>query len=123
MSDGNGFGKMTRDELNNVAGERGIADAASYPNKAELIAAIEAAPEPDAAPDGDADSDTGDDAGSEDEPESAPEKTGQRYQVLKAVTDEDGRTYMPGDEFVPGAGFPSRRPKQLVDQKFLRPLD
>lgn len=115
MSDGNDFQKMTRDELNNVAGERGIADAASYANKAELIAAIEAAPAPDTADDGEAEADSGDDADAE--------PSGQRYAVLKAVTDEDGRTYMPGEEFVPGPGFPSRRPRQLVDQKYLRPLD
>lgn len=109
---------MTRDELNDVAGERGIADAASYPNKAELIAAIEAAPEPETAPDADQDADdTEPTTGAE------PEPSGQRYTVLKAITVEDGKTYMPGEEFVPGPDFPSRRPKQLVDQHFLRPLE
>lgn len=110
---------MTRDELNDVAGERGIADAASYPNKADLIAAIESLPEDPDAPVGSEPTD--------DEPvlgemaESEP--SGQRYTVLKAITVEDGKTYMPGEEFVPGPDFPSRRPKQLVDQHFLRPLD
>lgn len=101
--------KLTRDELNNYAGELGMPDAAEYPNKADLIAAIEAATEPDA------------DAAADDDAE--PEPEGQKYEVLKAVTDDEGRTYMPGETFVPGAGFPSRRPKQLVDQKFLRPID
>ena len=106
--------KLSRDELNTYAGELGMADAAEYPNKAELIAAIEAATTPDAEADA-----------TDDEPKTGvePAKAGQRYQVLKAVTDEEGRTYMPGEEFTPGSGFPSRRPKQLVEQKFLRPLD
>lgn len=121
MSDGTDYQKMTRDELNNVAGERGIADAASYPNKAELIAAIEAAPDtaPDAAADTDAETPEADAA----DDDAEPEQSGQRYEVLKAVTDDEGRTYMPGEEFVPGSGFPSRRPQQLVDQKFLRPIE
>lgn len=102
--------KMTRDELNNYAGELGLPDAAEYPNKSDLIAAIEAATAPD-----------NDEADADDDAE--PEPTGQRYEVLKAVTDDAGQTYMPGETFVPGPGFPSRRPKQLVDQKFLRPLD
>ena len=111
--------KMSRDELNNYAGEPGMADAAEYPNKAELIAAIEAATTPDDVADNNTDA-TPDDAADDD---AEPEQSGTRYEVLKAVTDEDGRTYMPGDVFTPGSGFPSRRPQQLVDQKFLRPLE
>jgi len=110
---------MTRDELNDYAGERGIADAASYPNKAELLAALEAAPAQDDAADDNTDA-APDDVADDD---AEPAKAGTRYEVLKAVTDDDGRTYMPGEEFVPGSGFPARRPQQLVDQKFLRPLD
>ena len=113
--------KMSRDELNNYAGGLGMADAAEYPNKAELIAAIEAATTPDDAADDDTDAAPADADAADDDAE--PEQTGTRYEVLKAVTDEDGRTYMPGEEFTPGSGFPSRRPQQLVDQKFLRPLE
>lgn len=46
-----------------------------------------------------------------------------RFLVLKAITLADGRTVMPGEEFVPDETFPARRPKQLVEQKYLRPID
>jgi hypothetical protein len=121
MSDGTDFQKMTRDELNDYASGHGVADAANYANKAELIAALEAAPGQDDVTDDTTDGDDAESGESDDDAES--EQSGQRYEVLKAVTDEDGRTYMPGEQFVPGSGFPSRRPKQLVDQKFLRPLE
>jgi hypothetical protein len=46
------------------------------------------------------------------------------YRVLKAFTLDDGRTVMPGEKFVPGdvEKWPARRSKQLVDQKYLRPI-
>ncbi len=118
--------RMTRAELNDYAGGLGIADAAEMANKDEVMAAIDAAlAEQDdlSAHNADAEyrADTTDVADDNDDAE--PEQSGKRYEVLKAVTDEDGRTYMPGEEFTPGSGFPSRRPKQLVEQKFLRPLD
>ena len=129
MSDGKDVHKMTRDELNNYAGELGIADAAELANKDEVIAAIEAAnDDQDTQPTDDDDTDAAPDDEPADDADAAPddaqpEPSGQTYEVLKAVTDDEGRTYMPGEQFTPGSGFPSRRPKQLVDQKFLRPLD
>jgi hypothetical protein len=121
MSDGTDYQRMTRDELNAYAGEVGIVDAAAYPNKADLLAAIDAALS-------DADAASAAALASDAEPndqsgDAEPEQSGTRYEVLKAVTDDEGRTYMPGEHFVPGSGFPSRRPKQLVDQKYLRPLE
>ena len=46
------------------------------------------------------------------------------YRVLKAFTLDDGMTVMPGEKFVPGdvAKWPARRSKQLVEQKYLRPI-
>jgi hypothetical protein len=116
--------RMTRAELNDYAGGLGIADAAEMANKDEVMAAIDAAlAEHDDAPDDGADDNNTDAESDADADAAEPEQSGTRYEVLKAVTDDDGRTYMPGEEFAPGPGFPSRRPKQLVDQKFLRPLD
>lgn len=46
-----------------------------------------------------------------------------RFRVLKAFTLADGRTVMPGEEFTPDDSFPARRPKQLVEQKYLRPIN
>ena len=116
--------RMTRAELNDYAGGLGIADAAEMANKDEVMAAIDAAlaDQDDAADDNtDAAPDDNTDDAADDNAE--PAKAGTRYEVLKAVTDDDGRSYMPGEEFVPGSGFPARRPQQLVDQKFLRPLE
>jgi hypothetical protein len=48
----------------------------------------------------------------------------ERFRVLKAFTLGDGRTVMPGEEFAPeGADWPPRRSKQLVEQKYLRPIE
>lgn len=46
------------------------------------------------------------------------------YHVLKAFTLDDGRTVMPGETFTPGdvEKWPARRSKQLVEQKYLRPI-
>lgn len=48
----------------------------------------------------------------------------EHYRVLKAFTIDDGQTLMPGEKFAPGEveNWPARRTKQLVDQKFLRPI-
>jgi len=46
-----------------------------------------------------------------------------RYHVDKAFTLADGQVVMPGTEWSPDADFPKRRPQQLVEQKFLRPID
>jgi len=112
---------MTRAELDAFATERGIADPAGFPNKDALIEAIEAAPE---AGDEAGDADGGEEAeGAEGEKESAPTKAGDRYRVLKGFTLDDGRTVMPDEEFAPEAGsFPARRVKQMVEQKYLRPI-
>lgn len=59
---------LTRDELNAHAENAGVADPASYPNKAALIEAIETVAEPATAPEG-ADEPHADDAdGESDEP-------------------------------------------------------
>lgn len=64
------------------------------------------------------------------EPEFAPaptppvERKPVRYRVLKAITLSDGRTAMPGEVIdVGGSEWPSRRPKQLTDLGFLRPIE
>ena len=44
MADATNLDGMTRDELNAYAETHGVADPGSYPNKAELVKAIEAAP-------------------------------------------------------------------------------
>ena len=46
------------------------------------------------------------------------------YRVLKAFTLDDGRTVMPGEKSEPASveKWPARRSKQLVDQKYLRPI-
>lgn len=105
--------KLTRDELNTMADELGVADAAALSTKADVIAAIaeiEVATDPDPAVDPDAD------------PESDTDPVeGTSYRVLKAITVDSGQTYMPGDSIVIDATWPARRAKQLVEQKFLAP--
>lgn len=61
----------------------------------------------------------------QDEPKAAKggDPTPERYYVLKAFVLADGQVVMPGSEWTPTPDFPSRRPKQLVEQKFLRPID
>jgi hypothetical protein len=117
--------RMRRDELNAHAAERGVENPADYPNidaLADAVEALDAATAP-TAPTA-AEEEAEEEGGGEPEPEpDRPAPAGQRYRVLKAVTDEDGRTWMPGEEFVPDPRFPARRPKQLVDQKYLRPID
>lgn len=114
---------MTRDELNDHAGGLGIADAADrsvYPTKDDLIAAIEAKQAE--AADAEAPSDEAGDGGEE---SPAPEAgtNAARYRVLKAITDGDGRTWMPGEEIdLSGPEWPARRAKQLEEQKYLRPI-
>lgn len=46
------------------------------------------------------------------------------YRVLKGFTLDDGRVVMPGEKFVPAdvEKWPARRSKQLVEQKYLRPI-
>lgn len=119
---------MTRSELNDRAGELGIADAASLANKDEVIAAIESAMMGQSTTDEENKVDVfgGTEDDTEPEPESEPEKAeGDRFRVLKAFTLDDGRTVMPGEEFAPGdiEKWPARRSKQMVDQKYLRPMD
>lgn len=111
---------MTRAELNDYAGELGIADAAEMANKDEVIAAIEAELSNNPEPNPDAEYE---DADSEPTTGAESEPARQRYFLLKAVTVEDGTTYMPGESVAFGPAFTSRRLSQLVDQKFLRPLD
>ena len=54
----------------------------------------------------------------------ADEEEAETYRVLKAFTLDDGQTLMPGEKFSPGEvkQWPARRSKQLVEQKFLRPI-
>lgn len=98
---------MTRAELNAHATEQGIENPEGYANKGELIAALSG----EGAGDGDGE---------------APAAEPMRFRVLKAVTLDDGRTVMPGEslEIAPDdASWPARRPKQLVGQKYLRPMN
>jgi hypothetical protein len=99
--------KLSRDELNTYAGELGMADAAEYPNKAELIAAIDAATTPDA-PSWEA---------AQAEPEPAK---GDTYTAIKGFTVDDGRTIMPGDTVTIDASWPARRAKQLLEQGYIK---
>lgn len=49
-----------------------------------------------------------------------------RFRVLKAITLDDGRTVMPGEELEIAAddpSWPARRPRQLTRQKYLRPMN
>lgn len=56
--------------------------------------------------------------------ESEDKDVADSYRVLKGFTLDDGRVVMPGEKFVPGdvEKWPARRSKQLVDQKYLRPI-
>ena len=111
--------KLTRDELNAKADELGLEGAADFPNKAELIAAMEALAGAD--PDGESDDSDPDDQEPEDAEGDEPAE-GTPYRVLKAITVDTGQTFMPGDEIVIDASWPARRAKQLVEQKFLAPM-
>lgn len=63
-------------------------------------------------------------------PQDAPKAEGEdtdasdSFRVLKAFTLDDGMTIMPGEKFSPGdvEKWPARRTKQLVEQKYLRPI-
>jgi hypothetical protein len=96
----------TRAELNDIAGELGLPDAAEFPNKADLITAIEAK-QAETAPE---------------EAEEEPAK-GAQYRVLKAFTLNSGQTVMPGDTVTPEKDWPERRPGQLVKQGYLNALE
>lgn len=95
--------KLTRDELNAYAGELGLPDAAEYANKADLIAAIDAATAPD-----------------EPTEEPAAEPTGDTYVAIKGFTLGDGTVVMPGDPVTIDASWPDRRAKQLLEQGYIK---
>lgn len=102
---------MTRAELEQHAADLGVEEPGGYPNKDALIDAIS---ERHYALVGE--------AGVEAEAEADPANS-ERYRVLKAITLADGSTVMPGEEIdLSGPEWPARRAKQLVDQKYLRPL-